>query len=83
MMSSIQNWRDPIFAYFDYRSTNAATEGANSLIRTVDPCYARFLLDGRTEESDRWQQAGLLSGIARECFAQARRRLAEPAPQQR
>ena len=36
MMGSIGNWWAEIFAYFDYRYTNAATEGANSLIRTVE-----------------------------------------------
>lgn len=32
-MTAMNNWHDPIFAYFDHPITNAYTESANNLIR--------------------------------------------------
>lgn len=36
LTTAIENWQTEIFAYFDYRLTNAYTESLNSLVRSVD-----------------------------------------------
>ncbi|WP_134912995.1 ISL3 family transposase [Paenibacillus sp. IHB B 3084] len=36
LTKAIANWEDEIFAYFDYRITNAYTESLNSLIRVIN-----------------------------------------------
>jgi len=36
VLRAVENWKEPIFAYFRYRFTGSFVEGANSLIRSVD-----------------------------------------------
>lgn len=36
LTTAVENWQTEIFAYFDYRLTNAYTESLNSLVRSVD-----------------------------------------------
>lgn len=36
LTTAIENWQAEIFAYFDYKLTNAYTESLNSLVRSVD-----------------------------------------------
>jgi len=36
LTTAIENWQTEIFAYFDYRLTNAYTESLNSLVRSAD-----------------------------------------------
>jgi hypothetical protein len=35
LLTAMVNWSDEIFNFFDHRFTNAYTESANSLIKTV------------------------------------------------
>lgn len=36
LLTAMENWHDPIFAYFDHRYTNAATEALNGLIKIMN-----------------------------------------------
>ncbi|TMC16942.1 MAG: ISL3 family transposase, partial [Chloroflexi bacterium] len=36
LTTAIENWQTEIFAYFDYKLTNAYTESLNALVRSVD-----------------------------------------------
>ena len=36
VLRAVENWKEPIFAYFQHRYTGSYVEGANSLIRSVD-----------------------------------------------
>ena len=36
LTTAMENWQEEIFAYFDYRLTNAYTESLNALVRSVD-----------------------------------------------
>lgn len=36
LTTAVENWQPEIFAYFDYKLTNAYTESLNALVRTVD-----------------------------------------------
>lgn len=36
LLIAITNWDNEVFAYFDYKATNAYTEALNSLIRVID-----------------------------------------------
>ncbi len=36
LLKAISNWNNEVFAYFEYRATNAYTEALNSLIRVID-----------------------------------------------
>src|SRR5262249_855983 len=36
LTTAIENWNQEIFAYFDYKLTNAYTESLNALVRSVD-----------------------------------------------